>query len=279
MRPAFGLAAGVFALALSLASVPGVAQGQPARFPAQQRAPGDPALIARGEQIYGSNCRFCHGADLRGGDSGGPNLLRSQLVFNDQAGELIGPIVTGGSQTPGVGMMPPTPLPANDVKALAEYIHSVQASMRRQGNPPAETVDELNILVGDATAGEAYFNATCTSCHAVGEMDGIATRVPEPMDLQNYWIRGALSGRGVRRTPSMVIVTTPSGEQVHGELVRHDDFIVVLKQADGRRRSFRREGAVPSVVIDDPSAAHLQLLPSYDDSDIHNLTAYLVTLK
>lgn len=279
MRPIFGLAAGAFALASCFAPVLAMAQGQTARFPAQQRAPGDPALIARGEQLYGSNCRFCHGADLRGGDSGGPNLLRSQLVFNDQNGDLIGPIVVGGSQTPGVGMMPPTPLPAADVKALAEYIHSVQASMRRQGNPPAETVDELNILVGDATAGEAYFNATCTSCHTTAEMNGMSTRVPDPMDLQNYWIRGAMSGRGVVRTPASVTVTLAAGDQVQGELVRYDDFIVVLKQADGKRRSFRRDGDEPSVVINDPSTAHLELLPNYSDTDIHNLTAYLVTLQ
>jgi cytochrome c oxidase cbb3-type subunit 3 len=279
MRSTVGLAVGAFVLALSFAVVPAATQGQLARFPAQQRPPGDPALIERGEALYGANCRFCHGADLRGGDSGGPNLLRSQLVFNDQQGELIGPIVVGGSQTPGVGMMPPTPLPAADIKALAEYIHSVQASMRRQGNPPAGGEVELNILVGDAAAGEVYYKATCSGCHTLADVSGIGARVADPMDLQNYWIRGAMSGRGVVRSPSVVTVTTASGEQFHGELVRYDDFIVVMKQVDGKRRSFRRNGAVPNVVIDDPRLAHLQLLPDYSDKNIHDVTAYLVTLR
>src|SRR4249919_3812196 len=64
----------------------------PATFPAQQRPPGDPAMIARGQQIYAATCRACHGPDLRGGDMGGPNLLRSQRVLNEQNGELIEPV-------------------------------------------------------------------------------------------------------------------------------------------------------------------------------------------
>src|SRR5688500_11946981 len=70
----------------------------PATFPAQQRPPGDPALIARGNGLYGVHCRACHGVDLRGGDQGGPNLLRSDTVLNDQAGELIAPVILSGQQ-------------------------------------------------------------------------------------------------------------------------------------------------------------------------------------
>src|SRR5829696_2952984 len=68
---------------------------QPATFPAQQRPPGDPALIERGRGIYSTTCAACHGGDLRGGQLGGPNLLRSLVVLNDQQGELILPIVRG----------------------------------------------------------------------------------------------------------------------------------------------------------------------------------------
>src|SRR6478672_9064103 len=105
--------------------------GQPGRgraqatFPAQQRPPGDPAMIARGQQLYGATCRACHGPDLRGGDMGGPNLLRSQLVLNDQDGELIQPVVQNGRSNPGMPVMPPLNIPAADVKAVAAYIHSV----------------------------------------------------------------------------------------------------------------------------------------------------------
>src|SRR5262247_2430776 len=66
-----------------------------ATFPAQQRPPGDPEVIARGKPIFITNCSSCHGADLRGGVTGGPNLLRSAVVLMDQHGELILPIVRG----------------------------------------------------------------------------------------------------------------------------------------------------------------------------------------
>jgi cytochrome c oxidase cbb3-type subunit 3 len=280
MRPTIRLAAAACVLALSILA--GTAHAQPrgpATFPAQQRPPGDPALIERGRVLYETSCRFCHGADLRGGD-GGPNLLRSRLVFNDQQGELIGPVVLGGSQTAGVGTMPAIPMPDADVRAVAEYLHSVQATMRGQGNPPPGGEVELNVLVGDAAAGRAYFDSTCSSCHAPADMSGIASRAPGPKDLQNYWLRGSMGGRGGgSQTPETVTVTMASGQQHQGELIRYDDFIVVLKQADGLRRSFRRNGAEPKVEIRDPAEAHLRLLPNYTDKNIHDVTAYLVTLK
>src|SRR5438105_2539564 len=108
-----------------------------ATFPAQQRPPGDPDVIARGNTLYGINCRACHGPDLRGGDQGGPNLLRSQLVLNDQAGELILPVVRDGLRNPGMSPMPPFTLSPEDIRAISEYIHSVIASSRGQGAPPA----------------------------------------------------------------------------------------------------------------------------------------------
>src|SRR5688572_5911565 len=99
-----------------------------ATFPAPQRPPAYPALVARGQGLYGVHCRACHGVDLRGGDIGGPNLLRSQLALNDRDGELMGPVITQGRQTPGLPAMPPIPLSADDVKAVAAYIHSVHAT-------------------------------------------------------------------------------------------------------------------------------------------------------
>src|SRR5215475_13302615 len=113
---------------------PGVGNPQ-ATFPAQQRPAGDPAMIARGNTLYGINCRLCHGADLRGGDQGGPNLLRSAVVFDDQAGELIGPVVLNGRNNDGMPLMPKFTLPADDVRAIAEYIHSVMATLQGQGGP------------------------------------------------------------------------------------------------------------------------------------------------
>src|SRR5215831_17222130 len=115
----------------------GGAAGNPnATFPAQQRPAGDPALIARGNTLYGVNCRLCHGADLRGGEQGGPNLLRSAVVFDDQSGELIGPVIQNGRSNPGMPPMPKFTLASDDIKAIAEYIHSIVATSQGQGAPP-----------------------------------------------------------------------------------------------------------------------------------------------
>ena len=258
--------------------------GGRAEFPAQQRQLADPAVVEKGKTLYEINCRACHGADLRGGDIGGPNLLRSQLVLNDQHGELILPIVKNGRMNPGMPVMPPLPLPEDDVKAVAEYIHSVAATMQRQGSPPPGAEVELNILVGDAKAGQAYFASKCSSCHsAEGDLKGIGERMANALALQNHWITGGGGGRGGRgggdRKPVMVTVTPASGAKVEGRLDRIDDFIVVLTTTDGAQRSFTRTGDVPKVEIRDPLEGHRNLLTVYTDKDIHDVTAYLVTLK
>ena len=77
----------------------------------------------------------------------------------------------------------------------------------------------------------------------------------------------------------MATITLPSGESIEGKLVRIDDFLVTLQLADGMERTFRRSGEVPKVVVRDPLKAHRDLLAQYSDSDIHDVTAYLVTLK
>jgi len=247
-------------------------------FPAQQRAPGDPERIARGSTLYGIHCRSCHGVDLRGGEQGGPNLLRSALVLNDRSGELILPVVRDGRQSPGAPAMPPLALTDEEVGAIAEYIHSVLATARPQGAPPPGPPVELNVLVGDPKAGRAYFESKCSGCHsAEGDLSGIGARMPDPVQLQNFWVAGGARGGAAGRITASV--TLPSGERVEGRLGRVDDFIVVLLLADGTSRSFRRDGDVPKVEIRDPRTPHRELWPVYADKDIHNVTAYLATLK
>ena len=251
----------------------------PTNFPAQQRPAGDPALVARGNTLYGIHCRSCHGADLRGGEQGGINLLRSQLVLNDQNGELIFPVVRDGLNNPGLSPMPAVPISLDEVKAIAEYIHSVAATAQRQGGPPPGPPLALNVLVGDAAAGKTYFAAKCSTCHsATGDLSGIGGRIVDPMQLQNSWLAGG-GGRGGNATPVTATVSLQNGQKVEGQLNRIDDFIVILTMKDGSTQSFRRTGDVPNVEIRDPRAAHRNLLPEYTDKDIHDVTAYLVTLK
>jgi cytochrome c oxidase cbb3-type subunit 3 len=252
--------------------------------PGQKRPPGDPVQIARGKTIYGISCTSCHGADLRGGDLGGPNLLRSQVALSDQDGELIVPIIQGGRQNAG---MPAVPMSPADAKAVAAYIRGEVATIGNQGRPPSIGKAAPTILVGDAGAGQVYFAAKCASCHSpTGDLQGVATRISDPKLLQNAWVAGVRGRRfgptlgvaGDRRTTT-VTVTLPSGETVDGRLARLDDFLVSVALADGTVRSFRREGDVPKVEVHDPMKTHRDLLAVYTDKDIHDVTAYLVTLK
>jgi len=270
------------------------AQGRgrgPGVFPAQQRPPGDPAVVARGKALFGVTCALCHGQDLRGGQLNGPNLLRSQLVLSDKNGELIVPVIHGGRPERG---MPPFPMPDEDALAIAEYIHSMAALSPRQGMPPpSETPIVLDVLVGDAAAGRVYFEAKCSSCHSpVGDLQGIATRAGDAKALQNLWVSGGSTGRGGRGAagrgaapdapnPRAVtaVVTLPTGEKVEGRLIRIDDFCVSLSLADGTIRSFTRQGPRPRVEVRDPLEPHRALLSVYTDKDMHDVTAFLATLK
>lgn len=252
--------------------------------PGQERPPGDPAQIARGKAIYGISCTSCHGADLRGGDLGGPNLLRSQVALSDQDGELIIPVIQGSRQSNG---MPAIDMSPDDAKAVAAYVRSVEATIGRQGMPPSVGQAAPSILVGNAVEGQAFFAAKCASCHsATGDLQGVATRFADPKALQNAWVSGGggRGGRGAAQAASgrrtvMVTVTMPSGETVEGRLVRIDDFVVTVGMADGSLRTFRRNGDAPKVEVRDPMKAHRDLLSVYTDKDMHDVTAYLVTLK
>jgi mono/diheme cytochrome c family protein len=242
-------------------------------FPQHEQA--DTAQIERGKGIYGVQCNFCHGSDARGGE-GGPNLLRSETVLNDKNGELIATVVQKGR-----GEMPAINLTNAQVSDVAAYIHSFRvAGYDNSRNVPP------TILVGNATAGEAYFKTTCASCHSVtGDLKGIGSRFSEPKQLQNYFLMpgggrgGRGGGGGSTLKPTTVTVTMPGGKTLEGRLVRIDDFIVVLADAEGMQHTVRRDGDVPKVEVHDPLEPHKQLLTKYSDQDIHNLTAYLVTVK
>ena len=259
----------------------GGGQGAPTQgFPAQQRPPGDAALISRGNNLYGIHCRACHGADLRGGEQGGPNLLRSEVTMNDQSGELIQPVVREGRRNPGMPPMPAIDISTEDIRAIAEYIHSILATARGQGNPPPGPPVTLNVLVGDAAAGRTFFEAKCASCHSsTGDLRGIGSRFANPTQLQNAWIAGGTGGRGGGNNVLTATITLRTGEKIEGRVIRSDDFLITLGMADGTSRSFRRDGDIPKVDIHNPREGHLKLLPVYTDKDIHDLTAYLVTLK
>lgn len=244
-----------------------------------ERAPAPPEQLAHGEQLFKSNCAFCHGSDARGGETG-PNLVRDQIVLNDQHGELVTPIVQSGIPARG---MPKFTLSASEIADIAAWLHNQPLSDR--GAPST-----LDILVGSAKAGEAYFSGAgrCTQCHSVtGDLAGIGGKY-DPKTIQNMIVAGGGGGRGRRRgggaamprppVPT-VTVTLPSGQSLTGELDHISAFVVALREADGTYRSFARHDSIPKVVVNNPLQWHIDMLNKWRDTDIHNLTAYLVTLK
>src|SRR5882672_813341 len=240
------------------------------------RPEGDPSAIARGKALYGVNCQFCHGADTRGGD-GGPSLLRSGLVLDDQHGELMAPVIQNGRPDRG---MPKFQFSSEQIADIAAFVHTFKAAGYDESR-----VKPPSIIVGDAKAGEAFFKAKCASCHSpTGDLSGLASRLTDERVLQQTWLMpGSGAGRGgpppVPLKPVTVTVTVASGDKVEGLLDRIDDFGVSLTTADGAHRSFRTAGNTPKVEVHDPLQPHKDLLPVYTDADIHNVTAYLVTLK
>ncbi|HVH10522.1 MAG TPA: c-type cytochrome [Gemmatimonadales bacterium] len=243
------------------------------------RPPVPPEQLAHGQLVFRSNCSFCHGSDARGGETG-PNLVRAQVVLDDQHGELLTPIVQNGIPAKG---MPMFALSAADIADIAAWLHNQPLSDR--GTPST-----LDILVGNAKEGETYFNGVghCTQCHSVtGDLAGIGARY-EPKAVQNMIVSGGSGGFGRRSAgaapaPKMlsptVTVTFPSGQIVKGDLDHISAFVVALREPDGTYRSFARHDSVPRVVVTHPVQWHLDMLPKWRDADIHNLTAYLATLK
>jgi cytochrome c oxidase cbb3-type subunit 3 len=257
-----------------LATTTGVAQTPPkpknsAAFP--QRLQADQAVLDRGRALYGVNCNFCHGSDARGGE-GGPNLLRSQLVLQDKNGELIAPVVQRGR--PDQGMPAFAGITITQVADLAAYIHNFPVDNRDPARFPPPS-----IVVGDAKAGEQYFQAKCGTCHSVtGDLKGIGGNITDARVLQNTFL---MPGKGGPKAAPFIHVppVTVTVAGIDGELIRIDDFSVTLKDSEGVQRTFRRDGDRPKVELHDPLRPHLDLLRTYTDKDIHNLTAYLVTLK
>ena len=217
-------------------------------------------------------------ADLRGG--AGTNLLRSGTALNDQHGELVAKAVA--DHNPKINLM------EIDSIAVAEYIHGILATTGGQGSPPGRNPVglQLNILVGDAKAGEAYFAKGCAGCHSVtGDLKGFAAKFDDPRALQNAWVAGSrntFGGRGGGGAGNPVTVTMPDGKKFEGKLVRKDDFLVILTLADGTRKSIALNGDTPTVEVKDPHEAHKKMILVLDDPEnknLHDVTAYLATLK
>jgi cytochrome c oxidase cbb3-type subunit 3 len=238
----------------------------------------DPQTVERGQKLFTATCSFCHGANAKGGESG-PDLLRSPVVLDDNNGEKIGQVVLNGRPAKG---MPKFDLSQQQIQDIATFLHQ-----RVQDAALRDTYKILNIVDGNAEAGQAYFSGAghCTTCHSVtGDLAHIGSKY-DPVTIQQKIVMPReqrwffMPAAGPPANPIMVTVTLAGGETVSGRLEHIDDFNVSLTDAAGEYHSFTRCGDTPKVELKDPLEAHTQMLTKYTDADIHNLTAYLVSLK
>jgi cytochrome c oxidase cbb3-type subunit III len=222
-----------------------------------------PAMVERGQALFQQNCAFCHGRDAAGGESG-PDLTSSKLVAEDTAGNEIGVVVRNGRPDKG---MPRFNFSDSQIAELAAFIHTQKANAkkgRRRG------VDAADLQSGNVEAGKRYFDGSCSSCHsASGDLAGLANRY-QGLKLEERM----LYPKGAAGT---VRVTLPSGQTVSGKLAYRDEFTIALEDASGWYRSW--PVADVKYTVDAPAEAHVELLSRYTDDDIHNLMAYLQTLR
>jgi cytochrome c oxidase cbb3-type subunit 3 len=231
-----------------------------------------PELVAAGRARFGADCGFCHGPDATGG-SGGTDLTRSELVAADERGDRIGPVVRAGRAEAGMPAFPS--LGEADLSAIVAFVHD-QKTKAEAAVGGRRSVEVADVLTGDARAGRRYFESTCTGCHsATGDLAGLASRV-EGLALLRRMLYPTGAGGAPARRPTAA-VTTRDGETIAGELAYRDEFTIAVIDAGGQYRSWPASRV--RIAIDDPLEAHVAQLARYTDTAMHDVLAYLHTLR
>jgi cytochrome c oxidase cbb3-type subunit 3 len=277
----------VFVRSLCVAAILWLAGGDPA---AQGRGQASPASrrpapaattqtfpreqIETGRTRFASQCGFCHGRDAAGGESG-TDLTRSELVAVDVRGDKLIPMIRSGRPEKG---MPAFTLPDADMNAIVAFLHDQRAQAATvEGGRRAVAVADVS--TGNAEAGRRYFDAACARCHsAAGDLKGLASRLQGLPLLQRMLYPGA-GGRaaGPAPAPPRVTVTLRSGQTVTGTLAYRDEFTIAMTDANGWRRSWPVDQV--TFTVEDRLQAHAEQLAKYTDEDMHDVLAYLQTLK
>ena len=241
---------------------------QPTPLP-QRQATEDSAAAERGQALFKSSCGFCHGEDATGARA--PDLLRSPVVSHDDNGNLLGPTIRNGR--PDKGMPSFATMKDDEISAIVAFLH-YRANQALHSRRAERDYPVAKLLTGNAQAGKAYFDGAggCSGCHSVtGDLAHIATKY-SPIELQQHMVYP--SSKDPLKT---VTVTLNDGTEYHGKVVRQDEFNIALTCEDGWYRTFPVTDV--KISIKDPIEAHRELMQKYTDADLHNLFAYLETLK
>jgi mono/diheme cytochrome c family protein len=264
-------------------AAPGAARGRGAGPPGPRANVGaadrhrvDPAAAARGQKTYAAQCVTCHGASARGTERGA-NLVRSTRVLRDRYGSAIGPFLRAGHPMETGSAASLTDAQITD---LSHFIWD-RINNTLRGSPDFDVKD---VLTGDSAAGRAYFagEGGCATCHSpTGDLAGYGARYA-PVDIQQRFVfpsAGGGRGRGAKPRPQVMVTVTPPGQPpVSGVLVDMDDFHVALRDDAGVYRSWSRTTDI-QVAKTDPFAAHVALLDRLTDKAMHDVVAYLESLR
>lgn len=229
--------------------------------------PPDRAAAALGAPLFQRDCAFCHGPRARGAT--GPNLITSDVVLDDIHGQDLVPFLKKGR--PAKGMPAFANVSDDQLKELAEFLHVQVEDVANRG-----AYHVLNIVVGNAVRGQAYAAAHCVSCHSPTSFAHIAARFRSPEQLQRGWVWPSRS-----KDPALAVTATvrlPNGSTVAGRVTEVSDFRITLVDDKGRTHAIDR---TPGVQVDmhDPLAAHQTMIMSLTNSDLHDVTAWLETLR
>jgi len=272
-----GLATALACVAAPDAGAQGRGQSSPASVrPAPSTAPQaySREQIDAGRTRFAGQCGFCHGRDAAGGE-GGTDLTRSALVGEDVRGDKIRPLVRSGRPDKG---MPAFTLPDADLTAIVAFIHEQRAEAAA-ATGGRRAVDLADLQTGNADAGKRYFEAACARCHsAAGDLKGVATRY-EGLPLLQRMLYPGSGGRGAgpAPTPPTVRVSLRDGRVVAGTLAYRDEFTISITDGDGWQRSWPANQV--TYTVDDRLQAHVEQLGKYTDADMHDVLAYLQTLR
>jgi cytochrome c oxidase cbb3-type subunit 3 len=268
----------LFLLVAGTASLLGAQRGQ--RSPAAQRPPATLApqfyaagQIAAGEGRFVARCGFCHGRDAGGGEGGGPDLTRSDFVSGDVYGNKIGPLVRNGIPSAG---MPAFDIDDSELGAIVAFVHDQKARAEAaQGGRRSVAPEDLR--TGNAEAGRAWFNGAggCAACHsATGDLAGVANRFEGLTLLQRMLYPSGGRGGGPQ---ARVTVTEGNGQVVTGILRSGSEFTITITDSAGQERTWSTDDV--TFEVDNPLEAHFEALGRYTDADMHNVYAYLETLR
>ncbi len=222
----------------------------------------------KGAPLYKENCGGCHGENARGGQA--PNLVRSVAVLHDENDEGLGPIIRMGR--PQAGMPAFKQLSDAEIHSISQFL-KMQVELAANRGTYSQTYGDLrNKVTGDPKKGEAFFHANCTSCHsATGDLARIGAKFQQASQLQQRFLWPANPG------PVKATVTESSGQKVVGTISKEDDFFVSLRDTSGEYHVWPKESV--KVQVEDKLQGHRAVLVKYSNADIHDMTAYLVTLK